>query len=138
MISELYSVMQSTVPLWLLLVVTAIAVSGIIAAGSLAFRARGKGEPSITLPTTADVLGVRWRWQYRNGDIRDITPFCPRCDGQVSPIEETRHGYIHLISFRCSCSRWQSQSFQCSHEQLMKRVYATVKNQMRNATESLA
>ena len=135
---QFYSLMQSAVPLWMFIAVAAMAVSAIVAAGWFALSNRRKRESSIARPTTGDVLGVRWRWHYRDGDIRDITPFCPRCDSQVSAMEETRHGYLHLISFRCTCRRWQSQSFQCSHDQLVKQVYSTLKNRAGNAAESIA
>ena len=129
--------MHTAVPLWLLVVVSLIAVGAVYAAASMAYSRRRKRAAPIAFSTTAEILGVRWRWRYREGNIRDIAPFCPKCDVQVRPAEETRHGFLHLISYRCQCGRWRSQSFQCSHAQLINQIHRTVQSRAQDAVEAL-
>src|SRR5688500_12158741 len=121
--------MHTSVPLWLFVIVSALALSSIGAAAWFAYKSRRKREAAIARPTTAEIMGFRWCWHYRDGEVRDLASYCPKCDSEIHPTEENRHGKIHLISFRCDCVQWRSQSFQCSHAQLIKQVFHAIREE---------
>ena len=111
-----------SLPIWLLglvfaIVLTALGVTAYFAASR--FRTRA---PTTAPLTNAEIFGIRWRWQYQEGDVRDLTSYCPKCDREVRPKRETRHGFLHLISYQCECRHWRSKSFQCSHREIIDRV----------------
>jgi hypothetical protein len=115
-----------SLPIWVLglvfaVLLTALGVAGYVA--STRFRTRAPGKAPLT---KAEIFGIRWRWDYREGDVHDLTSYCPKCDRQVRPTEETRHGFLHLISYQCACGHWRSKSFQCSRTEIIKRVCRTI------------
>ena len=123
------------VPSWLLVTLAALTAISIIAAAFAVSRQRRKPLPSgINSPATAEIYGIRWHWNNCDGNIRDIVAACPKCDLPVTPKAETRHGFIRLLSYQCSCHRWRSQSFQCSQETFIDRVCRTIQKQMQKTT----
>jgi hypothetical protein len=120
-----------SVPVWLLGIVLALIATVLGLAGLAAFNRLRKRAPETTRITNAEIFGIRWRWNYHQGDIRDLTSYCPMCDIQVQPTEETRHGFLHLISYQCDCGRWRSKSFQCAQVDFMDRVCRTIQQQAR-------
>jgi hypothetical protein len=120
-----------SVPVWLLCIVTALTVAAVCAVAFVAWTRLRKRAVEIAPLTTAEIFGIRWRWNYDEGEIRDITSYCPKCDLEVQPTNETRHGFLHLISYQCRCRKWQSKSFQCSQDDMIDRVYHTIKQQIR-------
>lgn len=120
-----------SVPVWLLGVVLALLAIAVGVAAVAALRRRRKGSAETAPSTKAEIFGIRWRWKYQEDDIRDITSYCPMCDIEVRPREETRHGFLHLISYECDCGKWRSKSFQCSHVALIEQVCRTIQKQAR-------
>jgi hypothetical protein len=90
-------------------------------------------KPAIgdEFPTTAEIFGIRWRWTNQEGEMRDVVPYCPRCDVPAVPVVETRHGFLHLVSYKCECRKWRSKSFQCSQEKFIERVCRTIQQDAR-------
>lgn len=120
-----------SLPVWLLGAVSVLIVTA-FGAGVFVASARRQRRGTNTPPLTkAEVFGIRWRWNYDAGDIRDLTSYCPKCDMNVRPKEETRHGFLRLISYRCECGKWQSKSFQCSQVEMINRVQRTIQKQVR-------
>jgi len=120
-----------SVPVWLL---CAAAVFILATLGAVAFVAsvrRRKRDAEIAPLTEAEIFGIRWRWNNHEGDIRDITSYCPECDLEVRPTKETRHNFLNLISYQCACGKWRSKSFQCSDVDMIDRVYRTIRKQVR-------
>lgn len=115
-----------SVPVWLIVVFSALALTVVGAATLVAWKCLRKPDAGIERPTTAQIFGIRWRWSYDQGTIREIAAFCPKCDQPVGPTAEARHGFLHLISYKCSCGKWRSKSFQCSQEDFIDRVCHTI------------
>jgi hypothetical protein len=111
-----------SVPVWLIVNLSAITLITVCAAAVVAYKFLRKTEPGIESPATAQIFGIRWRWTNHEGDIRDITSFCPKCDQPVTPTMEARHGFIHLLSYKCRCGKWRSKSFHCSQSDFIERV----------------
>ena len=124
-----------TVPVWLLCTISTILVLALVAGAWAVAKRLGKhgAEPRPAI-TSAEIFGIRWRWNYHEGDIRDIASFCPECDRQVQPKEETRHGFLRLISYQCECGRWRSKSFHCSTVDFVDRVQRTIAQEIRRET----
>ena len=120
-----------SVPVWLLYIMAAIAVMTLGAIAVVFFRILQKRKTEIAPVTTAEVLGIRWRWTYQDGEMREVTSHCPKCDRQVNPTSEKRHGFLHLISYQCECRKWRSKSFQCSQVDMVERICRTVREQAR-------
>jgi hypothetical protein len=115
-----------TTPLWLIGLLWALAVTSIGVGLSLWWKARRKCELPVARPTTALIFGIRWRWNYRDGQICDLLSFCPKCDLQVVPKTEARHGFLNLISFSCACRKWKCRSFHCSQANFVERVCRSI------------
>jgi hypothetical protein len=115
-----------SVPVWLIVVFSALALTVVGAATVVAYRLLRKPDAGIERPTTAQIFGIRWRWTYDQGNIHEIAAFCPKCDRPVGPTAEARHGFLRLISYKCSCGKWRSKSFQCSQEDFIARVCRTI------------
>jgi hypothetical protein len=110
------------VPVWLLGVFWAIILTAVGALVIVMIGRRRKLEVEVPTITKAEIFGLRWRWNYQEGAICDVTSYCPKCDREVRARNETRHGFLHLISYACECRKWRSKSFQCSQAQMIERV----------------
>ena len=110
------------VPVWLLCVLWMMILTAVGAVLLVLMNRRRKLEVATPTLTKADILGLRWRWNYQDGVICDLQSYCPKCDRPVSPRSEKRHGYLQLISYQCECRKWRSKSFQCSQEQFYDQV----------------
>ena len=110
------------VPVWLLGVFWALILTAFGALLIVMISRRRKLEVAVPTITKAEIFGLRWRWNYDEGEIRNVTCHCPKCDREVKAKSETRHGFLHLISYACECRKWRSKSFQCSEAQMMERV----------------
>jgi hypothetical protein len=125
------------VPVWVLCLLWALILTAVGAVLLLIVNRRRKLEVQNPTITKADILGLRWRWNYQDGAICDLQSHCPKCDRPVSPRSEKRHGFLQLISFQCECRKWQSKSYQCSHEQLVERVCGAIQEQNANRSGAL-
>jgi hypothetical protein len=47
--------------------------------------------------TEDDFFGLRWRWDIRSGEIKNLNSFCPACDYQILP--KSRAVNINFNSF---------------------------------------
>jgi hypothetical protein len=128
---HLLTLTMVAVPLWVFAAAAALIVTAIAIAIYLATSRRSVPSPGQPPATCAEILGIRWRWKNEAGDVSEISSFCPRCDRPIQPKEETRHGFLHLISFECDCRKWRSKSFQCSHSDFIDRIHATIQQQSR-------
>ena len=120
-----------SVPTGLIIIGVSIAGTAVCTAISIAFRRRSPPAEGIESREFAEIFGIRWHWISCGRDIRELVASCPKCDGKVSPTSETRHGFIRLISYKCDCRAWRSQSFQCSEADLTERVCRTIRKQTR-------
>jgi hypothetical protein len=120
-----------SVPTWLIITGVLIAAIAVCTVVSIAFRRRSRPAAGIESREFAKIFGIRWHWISCGRDIRELVASCPKCDGKVSPTSETRHGFIRLISYKCDCGAWRSQSFQCSEVDLIERVCRTIRKQSR-------
>jgi hypothetical protein len=120
-----------TVPVWWLVLVSGLMVMILGTAAYIASTRSRKHASATARLTKADIFGIRWRWQYEDGDVRNLASFCPKCDRPVHPKTETRHGFLRLISYQCECRHWQSKSFQCSQTEIIDRVCRTIQKQAR-------
>jgi hypothetical protein len=118
-----------TVPVWWLVLVSAMILTAVGIAVYVASTRPRKHAPTTAPCTKAEIFGIRWRWNYQEGDVRDLTSYCPKCDRQVRPIGETRHGFLNLISYQCECRHWRSKSFHCSQREIIDRVCRTIQKQ---------
>lgn len=114
-------------PLWLLALLALIVLSAVYAAASILNRGREKRGAETELVKSGEIFGLRWRWNYRDGEICDLASFCPKCDQPVLPKAETRHGFLRLIAYQCACRQWRSQSFQCSETVFTDRVCRAIR-----------
>lgn len=117
------------VPLWLVGLFWALIVTAVGALLIVMIRRRRRLEVEVPTITKAEIFGLRWRWNYHEGAICGVTCHCPKCEGEVKARSETRHGFLHLISYACECRKWRSKSFQCSQEQMMQRVCQAIQEQ---------
>ena len=120
-----------SVPVWWLALIAALFLSALGTAAYVISRKPRKHATGSEPATDAEILGIRWRWHYQQGDVRNLTSYCPKCDRQVRPRTETRHGFLNLISYPCECGHWRSKSFQCSHREIIDRVCRTIQKHAR-------
>src|SRR5688572_9135559 len=119
-----------SVPVWLLFALSAIAVTAIGLAAWVVSKTHRNRSVVIHSPTTAEIFGIRWRWSNAEGDIQDVTSYCPKCNLEVAATAETRHGVIRLISYKCPCGKWRSQSFHCSKVTFIERVCGLIQQEV--------
>lgn len=98
-----------SVPVWLLCVLSIVAIGVIVAALAVVFfmarRAPVDSAPGYTEDT---IFNIIWRWDYGpNRRIQNLTPFCPFCDLRLQPRATSGHWAPHPpVSFRCdNCPR---------------------------------
>jgi hypothetical protein len=120
-----------TVSVWWLALVSALILTALGTAVLFASGRLRKRTPASAGLAKTEIFGIRWRWEYQEGNVRDLRSYCPKCDRQVGPKGETRHGFLHLISYQCECGHWRSKSFQCSQTEIIDRVRRTIQKHAR-------
>ena len=121
------------VPVWLLVIVTVLAMFPIVRAVR-AFRRR-KGGPSTY--TEDSIFGVVWRWRYRSGGV-DAKPFCPKCDLELVPLEQRydscdagRVFPADFTHFACENCRIKSEKFDGGVSYALDRVEREIRRRIR-------
>jgi hypothetical protein len=118
------------VPVWLLCFLWALILTALGAVLLVMVSRRRKLDVELPAITKAEIFGLRWRWNYREGAITDLVSYCPKCEREVIARSETRHGFLHLISYACECRKWRSKSFHCSQEQMNERVCQAIREKI--------
>jgi hypothetical protein len=101
---------------WLLivLVLCTLGVGGILVLAVLADRMPKEPARRWQDYLSDEFHGIRWRWRYSSTDsIRDVCPFCPQCDMQISPHPSAYIG-AGITVFECD---------NCSFERRIEREY---------------
>jgi len=52
---------------------------------------------------TDKFFGVQWRWRYIDYRVSNLNPFCPSCDLQLDPVQDSMFHAIDSITLHCDC-----------------------------------
>jgi hypothetical protein len=80
--------------------------------------------------TTDYFYELRWRWKYRDGDIKDLNAFCPRCDYQMVPTGISR---LSQVSFRCDICP-EGYEIRESYDAMMSVIPRRIQQRIRTGT----
>lgn len=79
-----------------------LGAAGVVALTVWLGRTIARSRSPLRTRYTADrFLDVDWHWNYYADDVVSLTPLCPRCQFQLSPIRSSAFRAIDHISLRC-------------------------------------
>lgn len=139
-----YLSQSSTIPNWLLLVISISALPTILFIIALVWHRlkpydaeqAGDSHANWRTYTTDTFYGLRWRWNYYGGKVSGLHTFCPYCDYQVFPMDVSAFRAVDHIAFKCdSCGR-NIAEFQEPYSLIESKVERFIHQKIRNNTWS--
>ena len=94
------------------------------------------GDAALQAYTEDNFFGLRWRWNYGNGQLSTLTTYCPHCDYQVFPANASAYRAIDRIQFHCDSCSAQLGEFEESWDALENKARRFVQQKLRNGTWS--
>ncbi len=96
--SVLFFLADTRTPNWLLLVMAGCTFLALL----LAIRKLRTTTPQPTDYCSDLFFNMRWRWAYAGGRVHNLATFCPRCDLQIVPHDESGYRAADLYGYRCT------------------------------------
>jgi len=85
--------------------------------------------------TSDSFEGLRWRWQYADGEITDLGSFCPACDFQIYP--KSLGDNSGRISFKCDHCNRDLGTHQGNYPYLENKITRLIQRKLRAKDEDL-
>jgi len=81
-----------------------------------------------------EFFGLRWRWSNAGGKSSNFYSFCPNCDYQVHPRNDSGYLAVDRIFYACESCGARLGTFDETQYSLESRVLRTVHQKIRNGT----
>jgi hypothetical protein len=79
--------------------------------------------------TTDDFYELKWRWRYRDGEIKDLVTFCPRCDYQMLAIGTSRSSQVVFHCDICGKEYYIRESWDTLRSVVPRRIQQKIRTE---------